>query len=95
MCIRDRDNPGWEQLLQQYQASDLWASEETNEPWQTTEDFGRASGAIDNTFDQTMDVYLLQRSDSERQFFMEPEPLPSFDFNVGGSDYQANRGWAQ
>lgn len=80
-------DPGWEQLLQQHQAGNLWAMEGVDHSIQQTESFANmatktaVTTPMDSSLESTPDIGMLQRTDSDQQFFMDPESTNMFGFN--------------
>jgi len=81
-------DPGWEQLLQQHQAGNLWGMDDMDEQnVHSTESFANMatktaiSTPMDGLVDSTPDIDRLQRTDSDpQQFFMETESANMFSF---------------
>jgi len=85
-------DPGWERLLQQYQAGELWgddglglAASQSQIMTDVAVSPHSAKTAIsipaDDIFEQNLGVGMLQPSDSDQQFLMDPESMGPFDFN--------------
>jgi len=84
-------DPGWERLLQQYQAGELWGDDglglAASQSQLMTDAVSPSavktpiSAPTDNLYEQSLDISMLQPTDSNQQFFMDPESIGPFDFN--------------
>lgn len=84
-------DPGWERLLQQYQAGELWGDDgfvsATSQSQQMTDAVSPTAvktpipASTDNLYEQNMDMSMLQPTDNNQQFYMDPESIGPFDFN--------------
>ena len=93
-------DPGWEQLLQQHQAGDLWGMDE--QPTPSTESWGNmatktaVSPSMDGVVGSPTDIGRLHRTDSDpQQFFMESESANMFNFNDDFSNSGFFPAWPQ
>jgi len=81
-------DPGWENLLKQHQAGNLWDMDDFEQLNQPTESFANmatktvTSTPMEGQLDTTPDIGVLQRTDSDpQQFFMDPVSISAFGFN--------------
>ncbi|GAB7338138.1 hypothetical protein MBLNU457_4493t1 [Dothideomycetes sp. NU457] len=84
-------DPGWERLLQQYQAGELWGDDgfasAVSQSQQMTDAVSPTAGKTpisaptDNLYEQNLDIGMLQPTDNNQQFFMDADSIGPFDFN--------------
>lgn len=96
-AVYDRSNtlpsdPGWERLLQQYQAGELWGDDNLATTSGQTETMNNSvstppvkaplsASTVDNSEQQAIELGMLQPTDGEQQFFLNPDAMVAFDFN--------------